>query len=95
MTESGARPLVVARELVVIAKDQPVARDRLVDEFLPVIGDIARARSTGDHAELTQAGVVGLLRALDRYDPEFGTPFWAYASWWVRHAVEQFVAGRG
>jgi RNA polymerase sigma factor (sigma-70 family) len=39
-----------------------------------------------------QEGVVGLLRALDRYDREIGVPFWAYASWWVRQAMQQLVA---
>jgi RNA polymerase sigma factor (sigma-70 family) len=36
--------------------------------------------------------VVGLLRALERYDPDIGTPFWAYASWWVRQAMQQLVS---
>jgi RNA polymerase sigma factor (sigma-70 family) len=39
-----------------------------------------------------QAGVLGLLRALERYDPDLGTPFWAYASWWVREAMQQLVS---
>jgi RNA polymerase sigma factor (sigma-70 family) len=39
-----------------------------------------------------QDGVVGLLRALERYDPALGTPFWAYARWWVRQAMQQLVA---
>jgi RNA polymerase sigma factor (sigma-70 family) len=39
-----------------------------------------------------QEGVVGLLRALDRYDPGRETPFWAYASFWVRQAMQQLVA---
>jgi RNA polymerase sigma factor (sigma-70 family) len=36
--------------------------------------------------------VVGLLRALERFDSRMGTPFWAYASWWVRQAMQQLVA---
>lgn len=39
-----------------------------------------------------QEGVVGLLRALERFDPEMGTPFWMYASWWVRQAMQQLVS---
>jgi DNA-directed RNA polymerase sigma subunit (sigma70/sigma32) len=39
-----------------------------------------------------QAGVLGLLRGLQRYDPGRGTPFWAYASWWVRQAMQQLVS---
>jgi RNA polymerase sigma factor (sigma-70 family) len=42
--------------------------------------------------ELMQEGVVGLLRALERYDAELGVPFWGYASWWVRQAMQQLVA---
>ena len=39
-----------------------------------------------------QEGVVGLLRALERYDVELGVPFWAYATWWVRQAMQQVVS---
>jgi RNA polymerase sigma factor (sigma-70 family) len=39
-----------------------------------------------------QEGVAGLLIALERYDPDIGTPFWAYASWWVRLEMQQLVA---
>jgi RNA polymerase sigma factor (sigma-70 family) len=42
--------------------------------------------------ELTQEGVVGLLRALERYDPDRGVPFWGYAAWWVRQAMQQLVS---
>jgi RNA polymerase primary sigma factor len=45
-----------------------------------------------DRAELLQEGVVGLLRAAQRFDPDRETPFWAYASWWVRQAMQQLVA---
>jgi RNA polymerase sigma factor (sigma-70 family) len=39
-----------------------------------------------------QEGVVGVLRALERFNPDLGTPFWAYASWWVRQAMQQLVS---
>jgi RNA polymerase sigma factor (sigma-70 family) len=42
--------------------------------------------------ELVQEGVVGLLRAARRYDPGLNTPFWAYASWWVRKAMQELLA---
>jgi RNA polymerase primary sigma factor len=67
----------------------------LVEAFLPAISGVARLyRNTAavERAELLQEGVVGLLRALKRYDPGLGTPFWAYASWWVRQAMQQLVA---
>jgi RNA polymerase sigma factor (sigma-70 family) len=42
--------------------------------------------------ELMQEGVAGLLFAARRYDPRTGTPFWAYASFWVRKAMQELVA---
>jgi RNA polymerase primary sigma factor len=42
--------------------------------------------------ELMQEGVVGLLRALERFDPDAGVPFWGYAVWWVRQAMQQLIA---
>jgi RNA polymerase primary sigma factor len=77
------------------AGGDPVARDRLVQAFMPAIGTLARIyrHSPGvEHAELMQEGVVGLLRALRRYEPRMNTPFWAYASWWVRQAMQGLVA---
>jgi RNA polymerase sigma factor (sigma-70 family) len=72
-----------------------VACAKLVDAFLPAIGGVARfyrGFPTVGRDELVQEGVVGLLRAANRYEPKMGTPFWAYASWWVRQAMQQLVA---
>src|ERR1700727_2131063 len=69
-------------------------REELVTWFAPMIASVARAyrRSAVDREELTQEGVVGLLRALERFDPERGVPFWGYAVWWVRQAMQQVVS---
>src|SRR4051812_586782 len=87
----------LCREDLVVAaqRDEAGARDELVHAFMPLVGRVARNyRHTGavDRAELMQEGVVGLLRALERYDASLGTPFWAYASWWVRQAMQKLVA---
>jgi RNA polymerase sigma factor (sigma-70 family) len=77
------------------ADGDTLAREQLVQQFLPLIGSVARSyRSAAgvDRSELMQEGVVGLLRALRRFDPAMGTPFWAYAAWWVRQAMQQLVA---
>jgi RNA polymerase sigma factor (sigma-70 family) len=74
------------------------ARDALIEEFRPMIASMAR-RYDGcpavNRAELMQEGVVGVLRALKRFDPALTTPFWAYASWWVRQAMQRLVAELG
>jgi RNA polymerase primary sigma factor len=93
--EARARRSARERRLVLAAKAQRrEARGDLVDAFVPLIVSVARIYrgSAVARAELVQAGVVGLLKALERYEPERGTPFWAYASWWVRQAMQQLVS---
>src|SRR4051812_21599382 len=71
------------------------ARAALVDALMPLIAAAAatyRATSRVERLELLQEGVVGLLRALERYEGDRGIPFWGYASWWVRQAMQQLVA---
>src|SRR5215207_6974866 len=70
-------------------------RARLVETFMPLIASVARVYRDSpsvDRTELLQEGVVGLLRALERYDPQRGVPFWGYAGLWVRQAMQQLVA---
>jgi RNA polymerase primary sigma factor len=70
------------------------ARARLVEAFMPLIASAARGYRGArvEQAELLQEGVVGLLRALEGYDPSRGVPFWGYASWWVKQAMQQLVS---
>jgi RNA polymerase sigma factor (sigma-70 family) len=89
-------PVAVERRLVAAAKGgDRQAREELVEAFLPLIAGVARVyRSSGaiTRTELMQEGVVGLLRALERYDPAMEVPFWGYAAWWVRQAMQQLIA---
>jgi RNA polymerase sigma factor (sigma-70 family) len=84
------------RELVVAAeRGDRVAGQQLVDSYLPAIARVARRFERGatvQHAELMQEGVAGLLFAARRYNPRMQTPFWAYASFWVRKAMQEMVA---
>jgi RNA polymerase sigma factor (sigma-70 family) len=71
------------------------ARDALVATYMPAVTSMARhyrGTTTIAPQEFIQAGVLGLLRALARFDPDRGPPFWTYASWWVRQAMQQLVA---
>jgi RNA polymerase sigma factor (sigma-70 family) len=66
-----------------------------VQAFTSPIASVARlyrGNRAVSREELMQDGVVGLLRAVERYDTTLGTPFWAYASWWVRQAMQQLVS---
>jgi RNA polymerase sigma factor (sigma-70 family) len=84
------------RALVAAAKaGDDAARAQLIEAFLPLIASAARKyRHSGrvERVELLQEGVVGLLRALERYDVSLGVPFGGYAVWWVRHAMQQLVS---
>jgi RNA polymerase primary sigma factor len=90
------RRLTAEQELVVAAeRGDPEASRRLVETFLPAIASLARqfpTRAGIDRTELIQEGVAGLLFAARRYDSALGTPFWAYASFWVRKAMQELVA---
>jgi RNA polymerase sigma factor (sigma-70 family) len=92
----AALPEQEERELVAAARAGDAgARARLVETFIPLIASVARVYRDSPsvaRAELLQEGVVGLLRALERYDPERGVPFWGYAAFWVRQAMQQLVS---
>lgn len=99
LRELGGRPRLPAateRRLVAAAQaGDRRAREELVEAFLPLIAGVARVyrgSETITRLELMQEGVVGLLRALERYDAESGVPFWGYAGWWVRQAMQQLIA---
>lgn len=90
LTTEQERDLVIATE----AGDLDACH-RLVEAFLPPIAALARRFPAGigiEREELIQEGVAGLLFATRRYDPDLGTPFWAYASYWVRKAMQDLVA---
>jgi len=67
------------------------AREELIKRLLPLVQSTARRyRTEGlDQADLLQEGIVGLLRALQRFDPERGVPFAAFATWWIRQSLQE------
>ena len=83
------------RELVVATERGDAAACRqLVELFLPAIASLARRferRGELQRSELVQEGVAALLFAARRYDPRTETPFWGYASFWVRKAMQELV----
>jgi RNA polymerase sigma factor (sigma-70 family) len=72
------------------AGDLP-AREQLINQLLPLVSSLARRyRTEGlEQTDLIQEGIVGLLRALERYEPERGVPFAAYATWWIRQGLQE------
>jgi RNA polymerase sigma factor (sigma-70 family) len=67
------------------------AREELIRRLLPLVHSTARRYQTEglEQADLLQEGIVGLLRALQRFDPERGVPFAAFATWWIRQSLQE------
>jgi RNA polymerase sigma factor (sigma-70 family) len=74
-----------------------VARTALVEEHMGLVRSVAlRYRGLGVPMEdLVQEGAIGLLTAIDEYDPDRGASFSTYAFWRVRAAVTHAVTARG
>jgi RNA polymerase sigma-32 factor len=69
------------------------AADRLVISHLRLVAKIARGyRGYGlATSELISEGHVGLMHAVNRFDPELGFRFSTYAIWWIRAAIQEYV----
>jgi RNA polymerase primary sigma factor len=73
------------------------ARQRLIEKNLRLVVSVAKKyRGMGlPFEDLIQEGNLGLMKAVEKYDPERGWRFSTYATWWVRQAVQRAVADKG
>jgi RNA polymerase sigma factor (sigma-70 family) len=67
------------------------AREELIRRLLPLVHSTARRYQTEglEQADLLQDGIIGLLRALQRFEPGRGVPFAAFATWWIRQSLQE------
>lgn len=75
-------------------QDGVAARRQMIQANLRLVVSVARryARSGVPLLDLVQDGTLGLMRAVDKFDPQRGTKFSTYASWWIRQAVTRGLA---
>src|ERR1700756_58221 len=100
LNEAGRYPLLTAAEEVELAKrierGDMAAKERMITSNLRLVVSIARRYQTQGITlgDLIQEGVIGLIRATEKFDWRKGFKFSTSATWWIRQAVQRGVANK-
>jgi RNA polymerase primary sigma factor len=100
LNEAGRYPLLTAAEEVELAKrierGDKEAKDLMVNSNLRLVVSIAKKYQGHGLSllDLIQEGIIGLIRAAEKFDHRRGFKFSTYATWWIRQAVQRGVANK-
>ncbi len=97
LNEIGASPLLSAGEELQLARlvlaGDFAARQKMIESNLRLVVSIAKRYPNRGIpiADLIEEGNLGLIHALEKYDPERGFRFSTYATWWIRQTIERAI----
>ena len=97
LNEIGFSPLLTPEEEVHFArlaqKGDPAGRKRMIESNLRLVVKIARRYVNRGLTllDLIEEGNLGLIRAVEKFDPERGFRFSTYATWWIRQTIERAI----
>jgi RNA polymerase primary sigma factor len=92
--------LLTPVEEVALAKEvergDKAAKDRMINANLRLVVSIAKRYQHSQLAllDIVQEGILGLIRAVEKFDWRLGNRFSTYATWWIREAIERGIANR-
>ena len=101
LNEIGASPLLSAGEELQLARlvlaGDFAARQKMIESNLRLVVSIAKRYPNRGIpiADLIEEGNLGLIHALEKYDPERGFRFSTYATWWIRQAITRGIRNTG
>ncbi len=97
LSEIGFSPLLTAEEEVFYARralrGDIASRQRMIESNLRLVVKISRRYNNRGLAllDLIEEGNLGLIRAVEKFDPEKGFRFSTYATWWIRQTIERAI----